>query len=171
MGRYAGVPSRPVVSLFLKSSRLDALENGFDELRVKLPQKSADVLNLPAPGPVTFYAACELDVLHNFLWQSHGLKPGGLQGHQLFPQSLQCLVFFLFLGSAFIRCFHIYAALTLVVRRVSSFARQDFSTIQLILRLNSCSNKIPRITVLLQTDSNDQALFRLLYPGPIEKKP
>jgi len=170
MGRFYIVPSRPLVRLLLKVSRLGTLENGFDELRVAMSQEGADVLNLPAPGSMTLYTACEFDGLHKLFRQPHCLKPARWQEHQLFPQSLPCLVFFFFLGSAFILCFHTCSAFPPVVCRVSSLARYDFPTIQLILRLNSCSNKIPRTTLLLQTGSNDQAIFRLPYQRPIEKK-
>ena len=57
--------------------------------------------NLSSPGAMALYFTCEFYVLQKFIRQIHALKQPGLQGHQLFSQALQGLVFLLFLGSAF----------------------------------------------------------------------
>jgi hypothetical protein len=108
--RWNGVETgcfRLFAGLFSKGSRSDALQGGFDGLRVELPQESADVLDLPAPGPMTLYFTREFHGSDKLVRQPHGFKLAGLQGDQLFPQPLQGMVFLFFLSSAFILRIHL----------------------------------------------------------------
>jgi hypothetical protein len=94
------------VGLSPEVSGPEAFEGGFNGLRVDMPHKGSDELNLPAPGAMAPYFMCEFDGRQKLIRQFQGLKLAGRQGDQLFAQALQGPVFIFFPGSAFIFRIH-----------------------------------------------------------------
>jgi hypothetical protein len=71
-----------------------------------MPHEYSDVLNLPAPGAMALYFACEFDGRPKLIRQLHDLKLAVRQGDQLFAQALKGPIPSFFLGSAFMIRIH-----------------------------------------------------------------
>jgi hypothetical protein len=140
----------PGYGLLPQGCRPDSFQGDLDGLGVEMPHEGSDVLNLSAAGAMFAYFTCEFNCRPKLIRQRDGLKLAGRQADQLFAQALQSPVLLFFPGSAFIIRLHLPAVSfikpvdILLRRRARLFPTEKGGrTIQLILRPNCCSIRLP----------------------------